>query len=325
MISRGRLLQWSAASAYAPFLPASGALAENWPHHFVRLVVPIAPGGPTDLVARLMAEPLTKMWGQQVVVENKPGGGTNIGNDLVAKSEPDGYTILYATSSLAANSLLNPSLSYDPVADLEPVSYLFSFPFFLWVANSTPAKTVQELIALAKANPGKLTLASPGTGSMPHLAGELFKYMAGIKMTHVPYRGAGPVLNDLIPGRVDAYISSGSLLDNMRQGQIRGLAVSSLKRDVAAPELPTLAEAGVPGYEVMSWQAMFVPAKTPPRIIRRINAAANAALADPLVKAKLKQIGYIAVGSTPEELGKMLKSEMDKWGAVIKSAGITLK
>jgi tripartite-type tricarboxylate transporter receptor subunit TctC len=194
----------------------------------------------------------------------------------------------------------------------------------MFVPNSSPAKTVQEFIAYAKANPGKLTLASPGTGSTPHLAGELFKRMAGLEMTHVPYRGAGPVLNDLIPGRVDVYFASGSLLENMRAGQIRGLAVTGAKRDAAAPELPTIAEAGLPGYEVMSWQALFVPAKTPSEIVKKINAGAIAALGNPAVTAKLRQIGYVAIGSTPDELAKMLKSEIDQWGAVIKGAGIKI-
>jgi tripartite-type tricarboxylate transporter receptor subunit TctC len=325
MITRRHLIIASAASPFAGGLggPIASAQALPWPTRFVRLIVPLAPGGPTDVAARLIAEPLSKRWGQQVVIENKPGGGTNIGNDLVAKSEPDGYTILYATSSLAVNPLLHP-VNYNPVADFEPVSHLFSFPFYMFVPNSSPAKTVQEFITLAKASKGKLTLASPGTGSTPHLAGELFKRMAGIEMVHVPYRGAGPVLNDLIPGRVDVYFASGALLENMRAGQIRGLAVTSSKRDAAAPELPTMAEAGVPDYEVTSWQALFVPARTPPQIIRKINAGAVAALADPVVKAKLQQIGYVAVGSSPDGLAQMLRSEIDKWGIVIKNAGLTL-
>ena len=325
MISRRRVLAWSTASALGPLLPASRAQAQtqNWPSRFVRLIVPLAPGGPTDVAARLIAEPLTRMWGQQVVIENKAGGGTNIASDLVAKAEPDGYTILYATSSLAVNPVLQ-RVTFDPVADFEPVSYLFSFPFYFFVPNSSPAKTVQEFIAHAKANPGKVAMASPGTGSMPHLTAELFKRMAGLEWTHVPYRGAGPVLNDLIPGRVDGYFASGSLLENVRAGQIRGLGVTSSKRDAAAPDIPTIAESGLPGFDVMSWQALFVPARTPPDVVRRINTAANAALADPAIKAKLQQMGYVAVGSTPEELAKLLRSEIEKWTAVIKSANITL-
>jgi tripartite-type tricarboxylate transporter receptor subunit TctC len=295
--------------------------APTWPNRFVRLIVPLAPGGPTDVAARVIAEPLSRMWGQQVVVENRPGGGTNIAAELVAKSPPDGHTVFYATASLAVAPSLSRTLGYDPVADLAPVANLFNFPYFMFVPNSSPAKTVQEFIAHAKANPGKLTMASPGTGSAPHLAIELFKTMAGIEMTHVPYRGAGPVLNDLIPGRVDVYIASGSLLENVRAGQIRGLGVTTLTRDPAAPDLPPIADA-VPGYEVTSWQAMFVATKTPPEIIKKMNAAALAALADPQVKAKADLIGYMPAGSTPEELGKMLRAEIAKWAAVIKSAGL---
>ena len=320
MITRRRLLATSAAAALAPAVTGR-AQAQNWPNRFVRLIVPIAPGGPTDVAARVMAEPLSRLWGQQVVVENKPGGGTNIGSEMVARSNPDGYTILYATASLAVAPSLYRTLGYDPVADLAPVANIFTFPFYMFVPNSSPAKSLRAFIAYAKANPGKLTMASPGTGSAPHLAAELFKKMAGLDLVHVPYRGAGPVLNDLIPGRVDMYIASGSLLENVRAGQIRGLATTGLKPDPAAPDLPPIAEA-VPGYEVMAWQGMFVPAKTPPAIIKTINAGALAALNDPNVKAKAELIGYVPVGSTPEELGKMLKRDIAKWGAVIKDAGL---
>jgi tripartite-type tricarboxylate transporter receptor subunit TctC len=297
---------------------------QAWPARFVRLLVPLAPGGPTDLVARLLAEPLSKSWSQQVVIENKPGAGGNLAAEAVARSDPDGYTVLFATSSLAVNRTLYRSLGYDPIADFAPIAHLTSFPFFMFVPNSSPAKSVRELIALAKASPGKLTLASPGTGTTPHLTGELFKRMAGIEMTHVPYRGAGPVLNDLIPGRVDLYIASGALLENMRAGQIRGLAVTGSKREPAAPELPTVAEAGVPGFAAFSWHALFAPARTPPQIINRMNGDAVAALGDIAVRSRLEQNGYRIVGSTPEELATLLRSEIEKWGSVIKEAGIRI-
>src|SRR5215204_4989762 len=322
MITRRRMVGMTAASMAAPALIAA-ASAQAWPNHFVRLIVPLAPGGPTDLAARLVAEPLSRMWGQQVVIENKPGGGTNVAADLVAKSAPDGHTILYGTSSLAVAPSLYRTLSYDPVADLAPVSHLFSFPFYLFVPNTLPARTVQEFIAHAKSH--KLTMASPGTGSAPHLTAELFKRMAGLDMTHVPYRGAGPVLNDLIPGRVDMYFASGSLLENVAAKQIHVLGVSGPKRDVAAPDVPTIAEAGLPGFEVMSWQALFVPAKTPSDIVNKINANAVYALADPTIRPKLQQMGYVASSSTPDELGKMLKVEIAKWAAVIKDAGLKVE
>jgi tripartite-type tricarboxylate transporter receptor subunit TctC len=325
MINRRHLIATSAAAILAPtvLVPAvSGrAQAQAWPNRFVRLIVPLAPGGPTDVAARVMADPLSRMWGQQVVVENRPGGGTNIAAELVAKSAPDGHTILYATSSLAVAPSLYRTLGYDPEADLAPVANLFSFPYYMFVPNSSPAKTVPEFIAWVKANPGKVTMASPGTGSAPHLAIELFKKMAGLDMTHVPYRGAGPVLNDLIPGRVDVYIASGSLLENVRAGQLRAIGTTGLKPDPAAPDVPPIADT-LPGYEVTSWQAMFVAGKTPPAIIRTINAAALAALTDPSVKAKAGLIGYVPAGSTPDELAKMLKAETAKWAAVIKDAGL---
>ena len=328
MINRRDIVRLAAVSAIAPGLAgrvSAQSSAEEWPNRFVRLIVPLAPGGPTDVAARVIAEPLSKMWAQQVVIENKPGGGTNTASDLVAKASPDGYTILYATSSLSVAPSLYRTLSYDPIVDLAPVSLLFSFPFYMFVPNSSPAKTVQEFIAHVKANPGKVTMASPGTGSTPHLAAELFKRMAGIEMTHVPYRGAGPVLNDLIPGRVDLYFASGSLLENAQAGQIRVLGVTGLKRDPAAPDVPTIAEAGLPGYEVTSWQAFFVPARTSSAIVKKINAGALAALADPGVRAKAQQIGYVPIGSTPEELGIMLKAEIAKWHAVIKDAGLKME
>jgi len=328
MINRRDIVRLAAVSAIAPGLAgrvSAQSSAEEWPNRFVRLIVPLAPGGPTDVAARVIAEPLSKMWAQQVVIENKPGGGTNTASDLVAKASPDGYTILYATSSLSVAPSLYRTLSYDPIVDLAPVSLLFSFPFYMFVPNSSPAKTVQEFIDHVKANPGKVTMASPGTGSTPHLAAELFKRMAGIEMTHVPYRGAGPVLNDLIPGRVDLYFASGSLLENAQAGQIRVLGVTGLKRDPAAPDVPTIAEAGLPGYEVTSWQAFFVPARTSSAIVKKINAGALAALADPGVRAKAQQIGYVPIGSTPEELGIMFKAEIAKWHAVIKDAGLKME
>jgi tripartite-type tricarboxylate transporter receptor subunit TctC len=328
VLTRRRLIAFSAACALACDLIGRAAWAQmqsrEWPNRVVRFVVPVAAGGPTDIVARIVAEQLSKIWGQQVVVENRGGAGTNIGNEMVARSDPDGYTVLFATSSLAVNQSLYRSLSYDPIADLAPVSLVSRFPLFMFVPISSPAKSVMELVAYAKAHPGKLTLASPGTGSAPHLAGELFRQMARIEMAHVPYRGAAPALNDLIPGRVDCYFSSGALLENMRSGQIRGLAVTAAKRASVAPELPTMAEAGIPGYEVSSWHGLFVPARTPPEIIKKMSVGAIAALADPAVKGRLEQAGYMAVGSSRDELQALLRSEIDKWSAVIRTVGIKI-
>jgi tripartite-type tricarboxylate transporter receptor subunit TctC len=323
LFSRRRAMELGAAAALAARTPP-GARAQAWPSRFVRLMVPLAPGGPTDFVARLVADPLSRIWGQQVVVENRPGAGGNLATETVARSDPDGYTILFATSSLAVSGSLYRSLGYNPIADFAPIAQLTVFPYFMFVPNSLPAKSVREFIALAKSNAGKLTLASPGTGSAPHLTGELFKRMAGVEMTHVPYRGAALVLNDLIPGRVDLYFSSGALLENARAGQIRALAVTGSKREPAAPELPTMAEAGVPGFEASSWHGLFVPARTSPQIIKKMNADAISSLAEPAVRRTLEQNGYGIVGSTPEELAALLKSDIFKWGTVIKAAGISI-
>jgi tripartite-type tricarboxylate transporter receptor subunit TctC len=328
VLTRRRLIALSAGSALALSLSGRAAWAQtqslDWPNRVVRFIVPFAAGGPTDIVARVVTEQLSKIWGQQAVIENRGGAGTNIGNEMAARSDPDGYTVLFATASLAVNRSLYRSLSYDPIADFTAVSLVSRFSLFMFVPNSLPTRSVMEFVAYAKAHPGKLTLASPGTGSTPHLAGELLKQMAGIEMTHVPYRGASPALNDLIPGRVDCYFGSGALLENMRSGQLRGLAVTGAKRDPVAPELPTMAEAGVPGYEVSSWHGLFVPAKTPSEIVRKISVDTIAALADPVAKSKLEQAGYMVVGSSPDELQTLLKSEIDKWSAVIKRIGIKI-
>jgi tripartite-type tricarboxylate transporter receptor subunit TctC len=226
------------------------------------MVVPLAAGGPTDVNARIVAEQLSAIWGQHVVIDNKAGAGTNIGNAFVAHSEPDGYTLLFGTSSLASNGALYRSLDYSPTTDLRPISLVAKFPFFMFVPNSSPAKTVKEFIEYVKAHPGKLIMASPGTGSGPHLAELLFMQMAGIQMTHAPYRGAAPAFTDLIPGRVHCYFGSGELLTYSRSGQVRVLASTGAKRSPAAPQVATIAESALPGYVVDSWQGIFAPAKT---------------------------------------------------------------
>ena len=249
MLTRRRVIALSAAAALAPNVLAR-AQSSAWPNRPVRLIVPLAAGGPTDTLARVVGDELSKLWGQQVVIENKPGGGTNIANEYVARSEPDGYTALFGTSSLATVGSLYHSLGYDPAVDLAPVSLVAKFPFFMFVPNSSPAKSVLEFIADAKAHPGKRIMGNPGTGSAPHLTAELFLQMAKIKMTHVPYRGAAPAFVDLIPGRIDCYFGSGELLTYSRSGQVRALATTGAQRSAAEPELPTIAEAGVPGYAV---------------------------------------------------------------------------
>ena len=311
-----------AAFALAPAV-SRPALEQDWPTRPVRIVVPYAPGGSTDTVARITADRLSRIWGQQVVIENKPGAGTNIAAAAVASSDPDGYTIFIGSSSLVTSRLLYRSLPYAP-SDLAPVTLVCTFPLLLLVPNSSPARSVAEFIAFARDNKGKVTFASPGVGTMPHLAGELFKQIAGIEMTHVPYRGDAPALTDTIAGRVDLQIGGSVMLEQIRSGQVRGLAVTTAKRSQFAPELPSAAEAGVHGFEVTGWFAFFVPGRTSRTIVEKIHIDTVTALRDPAVKANFDNIGMVAVGSTPEELAALLTAETEKWQPVIKQAHIAL-
>jgi tripartite-type tricarboxylate transporter receptor subunit TctC len=325
MITRRRLIAASAASIFAPNVLGRAALAQSWPTRFVRIVVPYAPGGPTDIIARVVADRLAKTWGQQVVIENRGGAGTNIGAEVAARSDPDGYTMFMGGATLAVNRNFYRTLNYDPIADFAPVTLICNFSFFMFVPNSSPARSVKEFIAFAEKNKGKVTFASPGAGTAPHLCGELFRQTAGIEMTHVPYRGAGPAMNDLIPGRVDLLFSGGATYEYARSGQVRVLGITSAKRASSAPDVPTVAEAGLPGFEVSSWFAFFVPAKVPPEIVAKMNADCVAALADPAVKGRLEQLGYDVASTSPEALAVLLKAEIDKWGTVMKRAGIGME
>jgi tripartite-type tricarboxylate transporter receptor subunit TctC len=327
MSTRRHLLALAAASALWPNAIRAvwaATSATTWPDRSVHMIVPLAAGGPTDTNARVLADQLSKIWGQQVVVDNRAGAGTNIGNAFVAHSDPDGYTLLFGTSSLASNGALYRSLDYDPMADLAPVSLVARFPFFMFVPNSSPAHTVKQLIDYAKAQPGKLIMASPGTGSGPHLAELLFLQMAGIQMTHAPYRGAAPAFTDLIPGRVNCYFGSGELLTYSRSGQVRVLASTGAERSQAAPDVPTIAESGLAGYVVESWQGVFAPAKTPSEILRKINGDLAKALAQPALVEKLEPNAYTVESSSAGELAKFLEADTEKWGALIKKTGIKI-
>jgi len=321
IIDRRRLVALAAMSALTPTL-ARPVLAEAWPTRPIRLVVPFAPGGSTDVVARIVSERLSALWGQQVVIENKPGAATNLAAELVARSAPDGYTMFIGATSLAASRNLYRALRYE-LSDLAPVTLVTTFPLLLLAPNSSPAKSISEFIAFAKAKNGKVTFASPGVGTVPHLAGELLKQMTGIEMTHVPYRGDAPALTDTMAGRVDLHVAGSAMIEHVRSGQVRGLAVTTAARSEAAPELPSVAES-VPGFDVSGWFAFFVPAKTPPAIVARMQTDTVATLNDAAVKAKLVQIGMVAAGSTADELGAFVTSEVKKWGIVIKAAGIML-
>jgi tripartite-type tricarboxylate transporter receptor subunit TctC len=315
MINRRRAAWLAATAAFAPALAdrafSQAPPAQGWPNRFVRLVVPFPPGGGTDAIARVLSAKLSDLWGQQMVIENRGGGATNIGTEAVVRADPDGYTMLFQSMPLAVNRFLFPSLPFDALTDLAPVSLLCEYPNIMAVPVTSHARSVADFIANAKANPGKVTFASSGHGTSVHLSGELFKRMAGIEMMHVPYRGAGPALNDLLP--------------LIQSDKLRGLAVTTAKRSAAVPQLPPIAEVGVPGFDVSSWYGLFAPAKTPPEIVRKMHADAVTALADPVTKERLGQLGVTLVGSTPEELGRYLRSEMDKWGPVIKDAGISIR
>jgi tripartite-type tricarboxylate transporter receptor subunit TctC len=328
MITRRQLLQSSAASALAPALAGGGAAAQTpapqgWPTRFVKLVVPFTPGGGIDAIGRIVGARLSEMWGQQVVVENKAGAGGNIASEYVARSAPDGYTMYITAAGLAVNRYLFASINYDPVADFAPVTLICFFPNILVVPKASPFGSVADLLADARKSPGKVTFATPGHGSSPHMSGELFKYMAKVDLTHVPYRGASPAYTDVIAGRVDCtFAVMASALPLIKSGQLRALGVTTATRVPAVPEVVTIAEAGVPGYDTSSWFAFFVPAKTPPEIIRKMHSDTVTVLAEPQIKAKLDQLGVVVVGSTPEELGAHFKSEMEKWAPVIKAANI---
>ncbi|HEU5274452.1 MAG TPA: tripartite tricarboxylate transporter substrate binding protein [Xanthobacteraceae bacterium] len=325
MIDRRRCLTLAAAAGIAPALGRAPARAQPiiYPSRPVYLVVPFAPAGGADVVARLLSVHLSEMWGQQVIVENRSGAGGNIAAEQVARAAPDGYTLFLVSIGHAINKFLFSSLNYDPVADFAPVSLICTYPNIMVVPMSSPVHTVQEFIEYAKARPGRITFASSSNGTSVHLAGELFKRMAHIEMTHIPYRGAGPAYNDVIPGRIDVmFPTASSAVPLMDAGKLRALAVTSRERQPWAPDLPTVAESGLPGFEVSSWYGLFAPAKTPPEIIGKINADAVRVVRDPDQVELLDKIATTAVGSTPEELARHLQSEMDKWGPIITAAKI---
>jgi tripartite-type tricarboxylate transporter receptor subunit TctC len=323
MLNRRRFVGLATATVAAPSILSSRALGADWPVKPVRVVVPFAPGGSTDITARLVSNRLQQVWGQSVVVENKPGAGGNIAADMVAHSDPDGYTILISGPPLATNQFLYPSLTYDPIGDFAPVTLLITQPNLMCVPNSSPAKSVKEFIAYCNENKGKVTYASSGNGTTLHLSGELFKRLAKVEMIHIPYRGGAPAINDLIPGRVDVIFDNmPSIISHVRAGSLRGLAVTTKERVAVVPDMPTIAESGVPGFDVFSWFGFFVPARTPEGVVARINADTNAALAHASVKSRFDDLGATPKGSTPSELAAFLKSEIDKWGPVIHEAKI---
>ena len=299
------------------------AVQGTYPTKPVRLVVPFPAGGTTDILARAVAQKLSETWGQQVIVDNRPGAGGNIGSELVAKSPPDGYTLLMGTvGTHAINPSLYAKMPYDHVKDFVPVILVAGVPNVLVVNPSLPVNSVQELIAYAKANPNKLNFASSGNGTSIHLSGELFKTMTGVQMTHVPYKGSAPALTDLIGGQVQLMFDNlPSSLQFIKAGKLRALAVTSLARSSTLPELPTLAESGLPGFEASSWFGVLAPAGTPNDIVKKLNGEIAAWLASPDAKEKLAAQGAIAAGGTPDAFVTHIAAESAKWAKVVKASG----
>jgi tripartite-type tricarboxylate transporter receptor subunit TctC len=297
--------------------------AQSYPDHPIRFVVPYPPGGGTDVIARIVQSKLQATLGQNIVIDNKGGAGGSVGTDVVAKAPPDGYTVLFTLNSHTVNPAIYARLPFDTLKDFEPVGTVASLPQILVAHPQFPANNVPELIAMAKAQPGALAYASVGVGSPGHLAGELFKLRTGTQMTHVPYRGGGPAVTDVIGGQVPLlWVSIPAAAQHVKSGKLKALGVSTLKRSAAFPDVPTLQEAGVADFEVDSWYAMFVPAKTPRAVIDKLNRALNTTLQDAEVRDKLLQQGSEAVGGTPEALGQAVNTELVKWAKLAKDANI---
>jgi tripartite-type tricarboxylate transporter receptor subunit TctC len=310
-------------AAMALGLAADGAQAQTYPSKPIRMVVPFTPGGTTDILARTVGQKMGEAWGQPVVVDNRPGAGGNIGSELVAKSAPDGYTLLMGTiSTHAINASLYKRLPFDPTRDFAPVSRVGTLPNILIVHPSVPVKSVKELIELAKSKPGDLNFASSGVGTSLHLSGELFNSMAGVKLVHVPYKGSSPALADLLGGQVKIMFDNlPSALPHVKAGKLKPLAVTGTRRASVLPEVPTVIESGLAGFEVTSWFAVFAPAKTPKDIVTKLNGEIVKILNSADVQEKLTQIGVDAAPTTPEELAAFAKAETEKWGKVVKATG----
>jgi tripartite-type tricarboxylate transporter receptor subunit TctC len=298
-------------------------LAQEYPNRPIRFIVPYPPGGGTDVVARVMNEALAAELGQPIIIDNRGGAAGNVGTDLAAKAPADGYNILFTLSSHTINPKLYDKLPFDVERDFVPVSLAALIPQILVVHPSVPANNIQELIALAKANPGKLNYASVGTGSPGHIAGELFKIKTGVDIVHIPYKGGGPAVIDTIGGQVQLlFVSMPAAWQHVKAGKLKAIAVASAKRSVAAPDVPTIAESGVPDYAVESWYGAFAPAKTPPAAVAKLNAAFAKVLENPQIKEKLLAQGAEAAPSTQAELERVVKEELAKWDLVIKTAKI---
>ena len=314
-----------ACIAAASAQPA-GILAQAYPAKPIRVLVGFPAGGTSDILARVVAQKLTEAWGQQVVIDNRPGAGGNIATELAAKAVADGYTLLVSPgSTLTSNPAVYSKVPFDPVKDFAPVTIIAGVPNALVVHPSLPVKNVKELIALAKSRPGQLAYASTGAGQSTHLSAELFKLMAGVNLIHVPYKGSAPALTDIVAGQVSVMFDNmPSCLPFIKSGRLRPLAVTSARRSAALPALPTVAEAGLPGFEVTVWFAVLAPAATPREIVNRLNAEIVSALKTPDMRERLAQQGAEPMGNTPEEFAAVIKRDLAKWAKVVRDAGIKL-
>jgi len=320
---RRRFTLAAGVAAGAALLPAVAGAQEAWPAKPIRVVVPFPPGGATDIIGRVVAAELGKAFGVSAVVENRAGAGGNIGSELVARSAPDGYTLLIGTvGTHGINTSLYSKLSFDPVRDFAPVTLVATVPNVLVVHPSVQAGSVRELITLLKSRPGRLNYASSGNGTSIHLSGELFKSMTGTFMTHIPYRGSSPAVADLLAGQVDLMFDNlPSSLQHIRAGKLRALGVTSAKRAAALPDVPTIAEAGVPGYEASSWFGLLAPAGTPAAIVQKLQQSLSRSLAAPDVREKLLGQGADPVGNTPEAFAQYIQDEIAKWAKVVRASG----
>jgi tripartite-type tricarboxylate transporter receptor subunit TctC len=322
-LSRRTVLAGGAAALSLPFIGRASAQAQ-WPTRVIKVVVPFAAGGTTDILGRPMAQKLSEEYGQQFIIENKAGAGGNLGADSVAKAEPDGYTLVIGTPGPhVINQYIYKNQPFDGTKDLTPVIVIARVPNLISINPDVKAKTLQEFIALAKAQPGKLSYASPGNGSTGHVATELLKSMAGIDLVHVPYRGSAPALTDVIGGRVEMSLDNlPAVQPHVEGGKLRALAVTTAKRWPELPDVPTVAEAGVPGYEASSWFTIAAPAKTPPDIIAKINKSVNTYMADKDMIGKMRKLGADPVGGSPDDMAKLMADENVKWKKAIEFAGL---
>jgi len=318
-------LRWAAMAA--ALCAAAPSLAQGFPEKPIRFVVGFTPGGPSDILARALGQKLGERWSQQVVIENRPGAGGNVAAEAVAKSAPDGYTWLLGNNSiLATNQSLYRSLGYDPVKDFAPVSLVAVQPNILVVNPQLPVKSVTELVAYARRYPGKLNYASSGSGAAAHLAGELFKTMTGVDLVHVAYKGAQPALTDLIAGQVQVmFATSASAIPFIHAGKLRALAVTTARRSASVPDLPTVSEAGVPGFEAITWHGVVVPAATPRPLVERLNRDIVGALAQPDLRERLAALGAEVRAGTPREFADYIASEIPKWSKVVRDSGARIE